>query len=89
MLSDIRVVFTADSGAEAYPRLLKNLYRGDVVTIVGRVPKGRGEVAFSLKGLNGRKPYEAFFKVPLGRIASDPSLAGAWAEEAAIDAKLK
>ena len=89
VLSDIRVGFTADSGAEAYPRLLKNLYRGDVVTIVGRVPKGRGEVAFSLKGLNGRKPYEAFFKVPLGRIASDPSLAGAWAEEAAIDAKLK
>ena len=89
VLSDIRVVFTADSGAEAYPRLLKNLYRGDVVTIVGRVPKGRDEVAFSLKGLNGRKPYEAFFKVPLGRIASDPSLAGAWAEEAAIDAKLK
>ena len=89
VLSDIRVVFTADSGAEAYPRLLKNLYRGDVVTIVGRVPKGRGEVAFSLKGLNGRKPYEAFFKVPLGRIATDPALAGAWAEEAAIDAKLK
>jgi len=89
VLSDIRVVFTADSKAEAYPRLLKNLYRGDVVTIVGRVPKGRREVAFSLKGLNGKKPYEAFFKVPFGKIATDPSLAGAWAEEAAIDAKLK
>ncbi len=89
VLSDIRVVFTADSGAEAYPRLIKNLYRGDTVMIVGRVPKGRDEVAFSLKGLNGRKPYEAFFRVPMGKIASDPSLAGAWAEEAAIDAKLK
>jgi len=89
VLSDIRVVFAAGTKAEAYPRLLKNLYRGDVVTIVGRVPKGRREVAFSFKGLNGKKPYEAFFKVPLGKIATDPSLAGAWAEEAAIDAKLK
>ncbi len=89
VLSDIRIVFAANSQAEAYPRLLKNLYRGDVVTIVGRVPKGRGEVAFSLKGLNGKKTYEAFFRVPLGKVVSDPSLAGTWAEEAAIDAKLK
>ena len=89
VLSDIRVVFSANSQAEAYPRLIKNLYRGDTVTIVGRVPKGRSEVAFSLKGLNGKKTYEAFFKVPLGKIATDPALAGAWAEEAAIDAKLK
>ena len=89
VLSDIRVVFAANSRAEAYPRLIKNLYRGDEVTIVGRVPKGCSEVAFSLKGLNGKNTYEAFFKVPLGKIATDPALAGAWAEEAAIDAKLK
>ena len=89
VLSDIRVVFSANSQAEAYPRLIKNLYRGDAVTIVGRVPKGRSEVAFSLKGLNGKNTYEAFFKVPLGKIATDPALAGSWAEEAAIDAKLK
>ncbi|MBQ3808063.1 MAG: VWA domain-containing protein [Kiritimatiellae bacterium] len=89
VLSDIRVVFAANSQAEAYPRLIKNLYRGDAVTIVGRVPKGRSEVAFSLKGLNGKNTYEAFFKVPLGKIATDPSLGGFWAEEAAIDAKLK
>ena len=63
---------------------------------------GHGEKAFAMlpglsdglatvkgKALLLAKPYEAFFKVPLGRIASDPSLAGAWAEEAAIDAKLK
>jgi len=89
VLSDIRILFAANSQAEAYPRLIKNLYRGDVVTIVGRVPKGRSEVAFSLRGLNGKNTYEAFFKVPLGKIATDPALAGAWAEEAAIDAKLK
>ncbi len=89
VLSDIRVVFAANSQAEAYPRLIKNLYRGDAVTIVGRVPKGRSEVSFSLKGLNGKNTYEAFFKVPLGKIATDPSLGGFWAEEAAIDAKLK
>ena len=89
VLTDIRIVFTADSQAEAYPRLVKNLYRGDTVMIVGRVPKGRSEIAFSFRGLNGNKPYEAFFKVPLGKIATDPSLAGAWAKESAIDAKLK
>ena len=89
VLSDLRLVFASDSRAEAYPRLLRNLYRGDAVTIVGRVPKGGEEVSVSLKGLNGANTYEAFFKVPLGKIATDPSLAGAWAEEAAIDAKLK
>ena len=89
VLSDLRVVFAADSQAMVYPRLLKNLYRGDSVTLYGRVPKGKKEVAFSLKGLNGRNTYEAFFRVPLAGIATDPSVAAAWAEEAAIDAKLK
>ena len=89
VLSDLRIIFAADSQATAYPRLLKNLYRGDVVTIYGRVPKERREVAFSLKGLNGNDTYEAFFHVPLDGVATDPSVAGAWAEEAAIDAKLK
>ena len=56
-------MFAANSQAEAYPRLIRNLYRGDAVTIVGRVPKGRSEVAFSLKGLNGKKTYEAFFNM--------------------------
>jgi len=89
VLSDLRVIFTADAQAVAYPRLLRNLHRGDVVTLVGRVPKGRREVAFSLKGLNGARTYEAFFRVPLDSIASDASVVAEWAAEAAIDAKLK
>ena len=89
VLSDLRVVFAADSQATAYPRLLKNLYRGDAVTIYGRVPKGKKEIAFSLKGLNGRNTYEAFFRVPLAGVATDPSVVAAWSAEAAIDAKLK
>lgn len=89
VLSDLRVIFTTTSQAEAYPRLVRNLYRGDVVTIVGRVPKGVSEVSFSLKGLNAEDLYEAFFKVPLGKIAVDASVASEWREEAAIDAKLK
>ena len=46
-------------------------------------------MAFSLKGLSGSRPYEAFFRVNLDGVASDPGLARAWAEESAIDAKLR
>ena len=89
VLTDLRVIFAATSRAEAYPRLLRNLYRGDAVTITGRVPKGSEEVSFSLKGLNGANTYEAFFRVPLGRIASDPGVVAEWTREREIDAKLK
>ena len=89
VLTDLRVIFASTSKAEAYPRLLRNLYRGDTVTIIGRVPKGSEEVSFSLKGLNGENTYEAFFRVPLGNVASDSSIVREWSEEHAIDAKLK
>ena len=89
VLTDLRVIFTAASRAEAYPRLLRNLYRGDAVTLVGRVPKGVDEVAFSLKGLNGADTYEAFFKVPLGKIATSQDVVSEWSAERAIDAKLR
>ncbi len=89
VLSDLRIIFTTTSRAEAYPRLLRNLYRGDTVTVVGRVPKGIREVTFSLRGLNAEDMYEAFFRVPLDRIAVDGTVADEWREESAIDAKLK
>ena len=89
VLTDLRVIFAATSRAEAYPRLLRNLYRGDTVTITGRVPKGSEEVAFSLKGLNGTNTYEAFFKVPIGKVAANQGIVAEWSEEAAIDAKLR
>ena len=89
VLSDLRVVFSATSQAEAYPRVLKNLYRGDVVDIVGRVPKGTTKVAFSVKGLNGAKSYEGFFKVDLASVSFDPTLPAHWRLERGIDEKLR
>ena len=89
VLSDLRIVFASGCPAEAYPRLLKNLYRGEYVEIAGRVPDGVREVAFSLKGLNGRKAYESFFRIPLDSASEDAAVASAWNEEKAIDGKLR
>ncbi len=88
VLSDLRVVFTADSKAEAYPRRLRNIYRGGLVDFVGRVPLGTTDVSFSLKGLNGVKSYEGFFKVDLSTAAFDAQLPTRWKSEQSIDKKL-
>lgn len=89
VLSDLRILFTASSKAEAYPQRLKNLYRGESVDIVGRVPKGTTKVAFSVKGLNGSKSYEGFFKIDLASVAFDPTLPAHWRLERGIDEKLR
>lgn len=89
VLSDLRVVFTSSSQAEIYPRRLRNLYRGEVVDLVGRVPKGQTQVSFSVKGLNGAKPYEGFFRVDLSVSGFDETLPTSWSEEAEIDRKLR
>ncbi len=92
VLSDLRVVFTTDSKADAYPRRLRNLYRGESVDIIGRVPTGTTKVAFSLKGLNGSRAYEGLFRINLGQGGAkefDPKLPGQWRSEQAIDAKLR
>ncbi|MCR5751273.1 MAG: VWA domain-containing protein [Kiritimatiellae bacterium] len=89
VLSDLRLVFASGCDAEAYPRLLKNLYRGGTVQIVGRVPSGTKEIAFSLKGLNGRVAYEGFFRLPLASASTDPMLPVAWRDEREIDGKLR
>ena len=88
MLTDLRIVFASGTRAEAYPRLLRNLYRGGTLEFVGRVPAGTKDVAFSLKGLSGREAYEGFFKLSLGTAPSDPSVVEAWGDELAIDRKL-
>ena len=88
VLTDLRIVFASGTRAEAYPRLLRNLYRGGTLEFVGRVPAGTKDVAFSLKGLNGRDAYEGFFKLSLGTAPSDPSVVEAWGDELAIDRKL-
>ena len=89
VLSDLRLIFASTCKAEAYPRLLKNLYRGNTVEIIGRVPKGTSEVAFSLKALAGPMAYEGYYTLPLAGAAKDSKLPDAWRAEQAIDAKLK
>lgn len=89
VLTDLRVVFTAGSKAEALPERLRNLYKGEIVEVVGRAPSGTKEVAFSLKGLNGGKAYEGFFRVNLSESSFDGSLPAAWTYESSIAAKLK
>jgi hypothetical protein len=88
VLTDLRVMFTASSKAEALPARLKNLYRGDMVEIVGRAPKGTKEVSFSLKGLNGDRAYEGFFRVNLVESSFDEDLPRSWNVEKNIDRRL-
>lgn len=89
VLSDLRLVFASTCKAEAYPRLLKNLYLGNTVEIIGRVPKETSEVAFSLKALAGPMAYEGYYTLPLVGAAKDAKLPETWRAEQAIDAKLK
>lgn len=88
VLSDLRVIFGANTPAEAYPRLLRNLYRGDTLSFVGRVPASVQEIAFSIKGLNGSEAFEGFFKLPLDTAPTDASLVSEWESERLIDGKL-
>ena len=67
VLTDLRIVFTAASRAEAYPERLRNLYKGETVEVFGRVPADVDEVSFSLKGLNGDKAFEGFFRIDVSQ----------------------
>ena len=90
VLSDIRVIFASGTRAEAYPRRLRNLYRGGTLSLVGRVPAGTSKVSFSLRGLNGDKAFEGFFDMPVASAGgNDDSVADDWEEERKVDAKLK
>ena len=88
IFTDLRVVFASTCPAEAYPALLKNLYRDNTVEIVGRLPADAKEVAFSLRGLAGATAYEGYFRFPLASAATDATLAERWRRERAIDAQL-
>ena len=88
VLTDLRVIFASGSAAEAYPRLLRNLYRGGTLEFVGRVPATAKDVAFSLKGLAGADAYEGFFRMPFATASNDPTVVATWQAEAAIDRKL-
>lgn len=88
LVTDLRVVFPSSCQAEAYPTLLKNVYRGNNVAFFGRIPGRVDEVSFSLKGLAGEVAYEGFFTLPLSPDAEDPSVLEAWNQEREIDAKI-
>ena len=90
VLSDLRLVFASDSRAEAYPRLLRNLYRGRGVELVGRVPVDEKKVSFSLKGLNGQQAFESYFSLDIGKDGGRGSaLAGEWRAERAVEVRFR
>ena len=88
VLSDLRVIFATGVQAEAYPLLLRNLYRGGTLEFVGRVPSGTKEISFSLRGLNGAEAYEGFFRLPFETAPSDPSVSTLWKGEFDIARKV-
>ena len=87
VLSDLRVIFASDVKAEAYPRLLRNIYKGGTLEFVGRVPADTKELSFSLRGLNGADAYEGFFRLPFATAPADPAIADTWRAEADIARK--
>ena len=90
VLSDLRLVFASDSRAEAYPRLLRNLYRGRGVELVGRVPIDEKKVSFSLKGLNGAQAFESYFTLDIGKDGGrGAALAGEWRAEKAVEDRFR
>lgn len=88
VVTDLRIIFPVTSSAEAYPSLLKNIYRGNTVDIVGRIAGNPEDVSFSVRGLAGSVPYEGYFTLPLSSAKSDDSLPGLWQQEREIDQKL-
>ena len=88
LVTDLRVVFPASCQAEAYPTLLRNVYRGNTVSFVGRVAGHPDSVAFSLKGLAGETAYEGFFRLPLEGSAQDATVPERWRSEHLIDIKI-
>ena len=88
LVTDLRVVFPSSCQAEAYPSLLRNVYRGNDVTFTGRVFGRPSDVAFSLKGLSGDTAYEGFFRLPLEADKVDSSIPELWLQEREIDLKL-
>ena len=89
VLTDLRIVFSSTCPARVYPRLLKNLYLGNSVSLVGRVPSGTRDLAFSLRGQNAGRAFESFVRLPLASGATDYALPARYAAEQAIDARLK
>ena len=89
VLTDLRVVFAADTAAETYPRLLKNLYKGHTVELYGRCPASVKKLVFTLQGLSGKKAFEALYQFNLVTAdAADPLLRTAWLNSRSVEKSL-
>jgi len=89
IVTDLRVLFPAACAAEAYPALLKNLYRNNAVEQVGRIAGKPTEISFSLRGIAGSIAYDGFFRLPVRMARTDAGLPAAWRAERALDVKLR
>jgi len=89
IVTDLRLAFPAACAAEAYPALLKNLYRDNAVDLIGRVAGRPGEIVFTLRGIAGSLAYDGFFRLPVRTARTDARLPAAWRAERQLDAKLR
>ena len=90
VLTDLRIVFASGSEAEAYPRLLKNLYRGGRVELRGRCPAHVKKLVFTLQGLSGARAFESLYQLDLSTASSaSPSLPAEWRDERIVAVRLK
>ena len=88
VVTDLRIIPASDTPAEIYPRLLKNLYLGNLVEFTGRVPKSVKKVSFSLRGLHGPNAYEAYYTLDLTTGIFDRMIPADWQSSQVIDQKL-
>ncbi len=90
VLTDIRVSFASGAGAETYPALLKNLYRGGRVELRGRCPASVKKLVFTLQGLSGKKAFESLYQLNLAASpTTDRSLRDEWRDDRAVAMRLR
>ncbi len=86
VLANVRFGFGTKSGAEAYPSLSPNLYRGRPLRLYGRVPADRDSIAFFARGDACGDPYDMVFEIDLSQAAPGPSdLPVEWATQRMYD----
>ena len=90
VLTDLRILFAAETQAEAYPHLLKNLYRGRTVELHGRCPASVKKLVFTLQGLSGKKAFESLYQFNLTTAdAADRSLKDQWLDDRTVEHRLR
>jgi Ca-activated chloride channel family protein len=75
-LRDLKIALPA--GAEAFPAALPDLYVGEPISLLLRLPQGGGEAVLS--GQSPGLPWQASAKLGDARLASTPGVARLWAQ---------